>query len=319
MALIVALAAVLLIGFAPYAAGLLGIPVLYVAFEPMNAWLEPRAPRRFGAALIVVLVLLLLLVGGGVAVGIIVSEARHVAQGAMQSPLLARLSTLQVGGFDVGGRLAEWSTKLVDWIGTSAFGFVGTASHAALNLMIACTGLYFLLLQPGETWDTVRRYIPFSATNVSRLQQRFRDVTRSALIGTGLSALLHGVLTGLAFMLAGLPNAALWGTVTIVFAILPVLGSGMVWGPGAVVLFLQHRPVAAAALAAWGVLVVGNVDHVVRPLVSRRWGHIHPLITLLGALVGVPYLGMLGLLIGPLALSYFFELITMYREEYLGV
>ena len=51
-------------------------------------------------------------------------------------------------------------------------------------------------------------------------------------------------------------------------------------------------------------------------MVSRRWGHIHPLVTLIGALVGVPYLGILGLLIGPLAVSYFFELIAMYREEY---
>ncbi len=51
-------------------------------------------------------------------------------------------------------------------------------------------------------------------------------------------------------------------------------------------------------------------------MVSRRWAHIHSLVTLIGALVGVPYLGLLGLLIGPLAVSYFFELIQMYREEY---
>jgi predicted PurR-regulated permease PerM len=56
---------------------------------------------------------------------------------------------------------------------------------------------------------------------------------------------------------------------------------------------------------------------VIRPLVFRRWADIHPLITLLGAFAGVSYFGILGLLIGPLALSYFFELIRMYREEYL--
>ena len=103
----------------------------------------------------------------------------------------------------------------------------------------------------------------------------------------------------------------------MVFSILPVLGSGLVWGPGAVALLLEHRPIAAVLLALWGAVVVGNVDYVIRPMVSRRWAHIHPLITLVGALIGVPYFGLLGLLIGPLALSYFFELITMYREEYL--
>jgi len=69
-------------------------------------------------------------------------------------------------------------------------------------------------------------------------------------------------------------------------------------------------------LALWGILIVGNIDYVIRPMVSRRWGQIHPLVTLVGALVGVPYLGILGLLIGPLAVSYAFELIAMYREEY---
>ncbi len=124
------------------------------------------------------------------------------------------------------------------------------------------------------------------------------------------------MLTSLGFWIVGLPNATLWGAVTIVFSILPVLGSGLVWGPGAIVLLVNHRPGAAVGLALWGILIVGNIDYVIRPMVSRRWGHIHPLVTLIGALVGVPYLGILGLLIGPLAVSYFFELIDMYREEY---
>ena len=76
--------------------------------------------------------------------------------------------------------------------------------------------------------------------------------------------------------------------------------------------------VLAIGLALWGVLIVSNVDTVIRPMVFRRWAQIHPFVTLVGALGGVRYFGILGLLIGPLALSYFFELIQMYREEYLN-
>lgn len=71
-------------------------------------------------------------------------------------------------------------------------------------------------------------------------------------------------------------------------------------------------------LALWGLVVAGNVDYVIRPMVARRLRQIHRLVTLLGALVGVPYFGILGLRIGPLAVPYFFELIDMYREEYLA-
>jgi len=109
-----------------------------------------------------------------------------------------------------------------------------------------------------------------------------------------------------------------WGVVTMVFAILPVVGSGLVWGPGAIALMIGNHALAGMLLALGGVVIVGNVDYVIRPRVFSRWANIHPLVTLIGALAGVPYFGILGLLIGPLALSYFFELIKMYGDEYLG-
>ena len=297
---------------------MLGIPVLYVAFQPVHDWFARRASEKFTAGVVVILLVIVLVFVGGAVVALIVSEAQRVPAMIAQNPIVARLSELKIGGVDVGARLEDFGSQIVAWIGSSAFGFIGTASRVALNLTISCFGLYYLLLRPGDTWDAVRPYIPFSASNTEKLRQRFRDVTSSTLIGTGLSAVLHGALMSLAFRLAGLPNALLWGVVAMVFSILPVLGSGLVWGPAAIWLLFDHRPVPAVLLALWGVVVVGNIDYVIRPMVSRRWAHIHPLITLIGALVGVPYLGLLGLLIGPLAVSYFFELIAMYREEYVA-
>src|SRR6266571_343997 len=188
----------------------------------------------------------------------------------------------------------------------------------ALNLTISLFGLFYLLLRPHDVWEAVQPYIPFSAKNTEKLRQRFRDVTTSTIIGTGVTAAIQGLLVGLGFWVTGLPNAVFWGVVTMVFAILPVVGSGLVWGPGALALILGGHQGAGVLLALWGAVVVGNADYVIRPRVYRRWAHIHPLVTLIGALAGVPYFGILGLLIGPLALSYFFELVKMYREEYLG-
>jgi len=206
----------------------------------------------------------------------------------------------------------------VGWLGSSAFGLIGTATRLTLNLVIALFGLYYLLLRAPETWGAVLPYIPFSAQNAERLRQRFANVTTSTVIGTGLVAVIQGALVAVAFVAAGISNAVFWGVVTVVFSVLPVVGSGLVWGPGVLLLALDHRFVPAVLLAIWGIVVVGNVEYIIRPMVFRRWANIHPLITLIGALAGVPYFGILGLLIGPLALSYFFELIRMYREEYLA-
>jgi len=316
--LVLLLGIALVIALTPYATGLLGIPVLYAVFAPVHDWLGMRVRPRAAAALVVALALFLIVVPGVSFAGLIVNQAQEIAGGVIRNPLLGRLRELRLGGIDLGPRLADLGATVVGWVGSSAFGLVGTAARLALNLTISLFGLFYLLLKPDETWKAVQPYIPFSAKNTEKLRQRFRDVTAATIIGTGLTAAIQGTVVGLGFWLTGLPNAVFWGVVTMVFAILPVVGSGMVWGPGALALVLGNHALAGALLALAGVVIVGNVDYVIRPRVFSRWANIHPLITLLGALAGVPYFGILGLLIGPLALSYFFELIKMYGEEYLA-
>ena len=316
--LVLLLGVALVIALTPYATGLIGIPVLYAVFAPVHEWLSLRVRTKLAASLVVALALFLIVVPGVSFAGLVVSQAQEIAGGVIRNPLLGRLRELQPGGIDLGPRLADLGAQVVSWIGSSAFGLVGTATRLALNLTISLFGLFYLLLRPGETWEAVRPYIPFSAKNTEKLRQGFRDVTTSTIIGTGATAAIQGFLVGLGFWLTGLPNAVFWGVVTMVFAILPVVGSALVWGPGALALILGHNTLYGVLLAVGGAVIVGNVDYVIRPMVFRRWANIHPLITLVGALAGVPYFGILGLLIGPLALSYFFELVKMYREEYLS-
>jgi predicted PurR-regulated permease PerM len=105
---------------------------------------------------------------------------------------------------------------------------------------------------------------------------------------------------------------------TVLFAILPVVGSGLIWIPGVIVLFLEQRYGWSIFLLLWGVFAIGGIDNLIRPWVYRRYARIHPFITVIGAFAGIKYFGLLGLLIGPLAISYFFELIRMYRAEYIS-
>lgn len=309
----------LVVSLWPYVTGLLGGPVLYVIFDPLYRWIRRRTGLRpsITGGLVVALSAFLIVVPGVSVAGLVVNQAQQMAGGLINSPLVGQLSNLRIGDFEVGPRLVNLGENAVRWIGSSAFDLLGTATRLALNLTIAMFGLYFLLIQEGATWHAVSPYIPFNAANTEQLRERFQAVTNSTLIGTGLIAITQGVLVGAAFAMAGLPNSFFWGVVTAVFAILPVVGSGLVWGPGAVALALGQNYLAAAAIAVWGLLVVASVDNVIRPIVYNKWAKIHPVITLVGALAGIRYFGILGLLIGPLALSYFFELIAMYRAEYI--
>src|SRR5213594_218339 len=258
----------LVISLTPYATGLIGIPVLYAVFAPVHDWLSLRVRPRLAATLVVALALFLIVVPGVSFAGLIVAQAQEIAGGVIRNPVLGRLRELRFGGMDLGPRLADLGAQVVAWIGSSAFGLVGTATRLALNLTISLFGLFYLMLAPGETWEAVRPYIPFSAKNTEKLRQRFRDVTTSTIIGTGLTAAAQGAILGLAFWIVGLPNALFWGVVTMVFGILPIVGSGLVWVPAAIALLIGNRPGPAALITLVG-LFVGNVDYILRPMVFR--------------------------------------------------
>jgi predicted PurR-regulated permease PerM len=316
--LIFALGLALLYALWPFSTGLIGAPVLYVVMAPLHRWLSRRMPVRAAAAIVIVFGILLV-VGPGVSlVGLVATEAQDMATGVIKSPLLARISRIRVGPYQVGAQLEQIGSQIVSFIGASALGLIGTATRLGIQLTIAFFGLYYLLIAPQSTWRAVRPFIPFSAASAEILRRRFGDVTVSTLVGTGLTASIQGLAVGLAFWVLGVSNPLFWGVVTVIFAILPVVGSGLVWGPGAASLAIEGRWGSAIGLAIWGIVVVGNVDNVIRPLVFRRWAQIHPFVTVIGAFMGLRLFGLLGLLIGPLAISYFFELIRMYRVEYLA-
>jgi predicted PurR-regulated permease PerM len=315
--LVLALGLALLYALWPFSTGLIGAPVLYVVLAPVHRWLTRWLPSRVAAAVVVVLGILLVLGPGVSVLGLVATEAQDMASGVIRSPLLAKISRIRVGPYQVGAQLEQIGSQIVSFIGSSALGLIGTATRAGIQLTIAFFGLYYLLVSPVTTWRAVRPFIPFSAASAEILRKRFGDVTVSTLVGTGVTAGVQGLFVGLGFWVVGLSNPLFWGVVTVIFAILPVVGSGLVWGPGAAALAMDNRWGPAIGLAIWGIVVVGNVDNVIRPIVFRRWAQIHPFVTVIGAFMGLRYFGLLGLLIGPLAISYFFELIRMYRVEYL--
>lgn len=317
--LIMLLGLMLLVALAPFTSGLLAAPVFYVMFQPLHQRFAKRINPALAAGLTVVVAVLLILVPGSWLLTLIVGQAQDVVGNLVQHPLLTRLQSLTIAGYAVGPELVKLGQTVIGGIGRGAFAAVGTVTLMAFNLAIAFFVLYFMLVTEGKAWLAIRPYIPFGAENAELLRERFRAVTISTVVGTGLTAAIQGLLVGIAFAFTGLPNAAFWGVVTVVFSILPVVGSGLIWIPAAIVLYLGGSQAAAIGMAAFGVIVVGNIDNVIRPIVFRRWAQIHPLITVLGAFAGVRYLGLLGLLIGPLALSYFFELVRMYNEEYVSL
>jgi predicted PurR-regulated permease PerM len=284
----------------------------------MHRWLVVKLRSKgLASAIVIITALVVLVLPLTWLVTLLVGQAQGAARGVLASPLMDRLDTLTIGPFAVGQQLREVGSQVVSFIGGSAISVLGKVASLTLNLLLSFFGLYYILQSPDGAWTGLRPYIPFSDENANRLKERFEAVTKSTVLGTGLCALAQGTLIGLGFWVAGLGDPIFWGAATFVLSVMPVVGSGLIWGPASIVLFTSGRTGAAIALFVWGIVVVGNVDNIIRPYISEKYAQIHPLITIVGAIAGVSYLGILGLLIGPLALSYLFELLKMYQREYL--
>jgi predicted PurR-regulated permease PerM len=306
----------LAIALAPFATGLLGIVVLYVICAPAHRRLSRRIDPRVSAFIVLTIALVLVLLPLGVMVGVIVAEAPGAL--AVLQANADRLSTLRIGGMDVGAQLATAGGTAAAWVSEQAIGFFGGAARSLLSLVIAFFGLYYLLLYPNVVWNSVRDYVPFSDGNADALRARFFSVTQATLVGTLLTALLQGTMVGMAFWALGLPAPAFWGVITGMVSVLPMLGSALVWIPGMVLLGMDGRWGAMVILGIVGFLA-GSTDNIVRMVVFKKVSNIHPLATLVGAFAGLNYFGLLGVLLGPLAIAYFFELLKMYRSEYIGI
>jgi len=314
--LVVVLGVAIAIALLPFAAGLLGALVLYVAVAPVYRRLLAFLPRRASAAVVVVATTVLILVPLAWLLVIAIGQAPAALRQLQASDGLARLAAVRIGSVDVGTRVVAAGGELVSWASAQAFRALGGAVRGTLNMVVALFGLYFLLLSGTEAWQAVASTLPFSAAGADVLRDRFRHVTEATLLGTALTGVLQGAVVALGFVATGLPDALFWGVVTAVVSVFPVLGSAVVWLPGAVALAVQGRYGASVGLAALGAVVASNVDNVMRPLVNRRVSNLHPMTTLVGAFAGVGVLGLPGILLGPLAITYFFELVRLYRREY---
>lgn len=314
--LILLLAIGILIALSPFLSGLVGAAVLYVVFLRPYRRLEKHLRPGFSAAIILIGAIVLVALPLAWITTIVFAQAPDAMQSLQTSDAYARIRELRIGRMHLGDELANASGTIFSWLSARVFSLVGTATSAILNLVIAFFGLYYLLRSEGNLWTTVRSYIPFSATTADALRDRFFSVTEATLLGTFVVAVIQGALVGFGFWLVDLSDPLFWGTVTAFASILPVLGSALVWLPAVLVLVAQNRYGSAVIMAVIGGGIASNIDNLIRPVVYKRVSNIHPLITLIGAFAGVKYFGLLGLLLGPLAIAYLFELLRFYRAEY---
>ena len=147
--------------------------------------------------------------------------------------------------------------------------------------------------------------IPLPPAELRAIASRFTDAIRAILKGTLVVAVVQGALGGLIFSVLGIHQPVLWGAVMAVFSLLPVLGTGLVWVPAAIYFLVTGAVWKGLVLFAYGVLVIGLVDNILRPILIGKDTKIPDYVVLISTLGGIVIFGVNGFVLGPIIAAIF--------------
>lgn len=296
--------------FLPALAWALALAILFV---PLQRWLEHRLKHPSVAALLAVAMIGLIVVApvtligqqllSQAASGAALVEAK-IASGEWRraieaQPALAPVVERIERHVDLAGLAKTITDKLS---GTAGRIVKGSAVQTASFFLIFYL-LFFFLRDRRVALLTLRSLSPLTDAEMDQLFARISDTIHATVYGTMAVASIQGLLGGLMFWWLDLPAPLLWGVVMAVLALVPVLGAFVVWIPAALFLALEGNWKDALVLAAWGLLVVGTIDNLLRPILVGDRLKLHTLLAFVSVLGGLMLFGASGLILGPTVLT----------------
>ena len=317
----------------PYAAPILFAVVLAIIFHPLYERLRRLVRNPSACAFLTTLITLIATVLPLVLVAIALSREL--------TDLYEALAVKSAAGGGVAQLILHYVQVATEWV-RQRFGlppidirgvtlrYLGQASAAIVQFgagaianvfklivdaAISFLLLFFLFRDGGYGLARVTSALPMSDERASELFRRVGSTVTATFYGGLAVAVVQGALGGLAYYFLGLQSAVLWGFITAVASLLPVVGSATVWVPMAVVLLASGHWLKAVLLLGWGFGVVGLVDNLIRPLIVRTGTQLHMVFILLSLLGGLAAFGVLGLFLGPVILSLTGAVISMLHDE----
>lgn len=208
-------------------------------------------------------------------------------------------------------KLGTWATQLFPSI-------ISSAANIVLSLLVMYFLLYFMLVEHKKFENALLKYAPLREQNALRFAEEMRNNTYANVLGQGLICLVQGTLVSLSFYVLGYKDPVFWGVITTFISFVPVLGPPIVFVPAALLQIANGNSFAGWAMLIFGFVVIINIDNVLRFIIAKKVGNIHPIITVIGVIIGIPLFGILGLVFGPLLLSYFILLVKIYETSTLA-
>jgi predicted PurR-regulated permease PerM len=322
----------------PFYGTVLWACIIALLFTPLYRWLLPRLrQRRTPAALLTLLfAVLLVILPFAVLSATLAREAMQVYTlsqsdawdaksffrrlfDALPAWVMATLDRFDLAGFDILERQLTAALALFSRFVASHAIDIGQGTFAFVAELFVTVYMAFFLIRDGESVvEAIRRALPLAPAHRAVLIEKFATVIRATVKGSLLVAAIQGALGALAFWFLGVRAALLWGVLMAFLSLLPAFGAALVWVPVALYLLVSGQVWQGLALGAYGVMVIGLADNVLRPMLVGRDTRMPDYVVMITTLGGMATIGINGFVIGPTIAAMFiavWHIRTLMREQ----
>lgn len=306
--------------------------IFYGYYQKLNTRLKGRS--TLSASIMTVLILLFVIIPLALLTIALVNQASELIEGIesnqvnpnliidyLEGQFPAVFELLAQYDMEVGQlrtQVSEGAVSIAQTIASRALSYTGSIVNFFVQFTLMLYLLFFFFRDGKVLINTIVNTIPMGNIRERRLFQRFAEVSRATLKGTVIVAITQGGIGGLIFAILGIPAALLWGVAMTLLALLPVGGSAIVWGPAAIILFIQGHIVKAIILVLVGALIIGLVDNLLRPLLVGKDTGMPDYLVLISTLGGITYFGLSGFVLGPIIAALFVTVWEIMGKEYGG-
>lgn len=318
----------------PFYSAVFWATILAILFRPMQRRLTEamHGHRNLAALCSVLVILLMVILPVALLASMLVQEGRElyerIASGDMDlagyfsqvvnalpqsvQNLLARFGLTDFG--DVQQQLSQMGEQGGQFLASRMFSLGQDTFQFVISFCVMLYLLFFLLRDGPRLAEQVRRAIPLGEPYKQHLLARFTAVVRATVKGNVLVALVQGVLGGIIFWILGLQGALLWGAVMAVLSLLPAVGAGLIWGPVAIYYLTQGEFVPALVLTAYGIIVIGLADNLLRPILVGKSVKLPDYVILIATIGGLVLFGINGFVIGPMIAALFISAWSLFAD-----
>jgi predicted PurR-regulated permease PerM len=195
-------------------------------------------------------------------------------------------------------------------------GLLNSTAVLLTNLIMMFFIYYYMLIAGKPLEKYMGRIIPLKKENIHLLAVETKEMIKANALGIPVICIVQGVTASIGYWIFGVSEWGMWGFFTGLFAFFPFVGTMIIWVPLVAYMYAIGMDWQATALSIYSLLITGNVDYLARITLMKKIGDVHPLITIFGVIVGLNLFGFVGLIFGPLLVSYFLVLTRIYINEF---